>query len=135
MQVRYFNSYRFVGILPKIGYYYRLAPLANVRHEQTFVEPLAISVQTGALMERVVEEAWGITFRVTCGGFLRVFSYQHCFLQVATSFALLTVITWMITTTARYLFSRGQVYEDLIYDTSGNLGQLQHITGLPDEEV
>jgi len=139
IEVVYFNSWPWNGLLNQVHYYYKLLPNIGSGYEEstyrTIGDIATAELDPSIAQERAVEVARGILVMVMPGGRLAAFSWQHLLLTFTIALGMLAVATFIVNLAARFVMRWGNYYSLMIYDTSGDFGRLKDIYAMEEAKL
>merc|ERR1712050_236560 len=129
MQIAYFNSWPWHGVLRNVSYVYNLIPVRRNPYKDSSL------VWQQYPHRRVKRDAHGILFSVHSSGQLAAFNVQQLLVTATTSLALLAISATIVRYMALYVLKQRQYYSEYLFQVSADLSDVRDLERLSQPDL
>lgn len=129
LQIEYFNSWPYHGVLSNVSYIYNLIPVPKNPYKAT---SLVWEQYPG---RRVKRDTHGILLSVQGTGQLAAFNVQQLLVTLTTSLALLAVSATVVKYLALYALKQRQYYKEYLFQVSADLSDVRDLESLAEADL
>eukprot|EP00747_Dinoflagellata_sp_TGD_P033759 gnl/TRDRNA2_/TRDRNA2_136826_c0_seq3.p1 gnl/TRDRNA2_/TRDRNA2_136826_c0~~gnl/TRDRNA2_/TRDRNA2_136826_c0_seq3.p1 ORF type:complete len:340 (-),score=45.75 gnl/TRDRNA2_/TRDRNA2_136826_c0_seq3:55-1074(-) len=129
LQIQYFNTWPWHGLIGEVSYIYNLVPVAKNPYKSTDL------VWTNYPTSRTKRDMHGILLSAVGAGRLGGFSATNLLVQLTTSLTLLAISSFLVTSLAIYVLKHRPYYKELLYQTSVDFSDVRELEGKPTQEI
>lgn len=129
LDVQYFNTWRWSGILKQVSYIYTVATFTDNAYKATEVVWLRYPDQ------RVRRSVHGVRLTVVPTGRLGTFDFQTLLLTLTTSLTLLALGATVVRYLALYVLKHRGYYQEMLIQVSADFSDVRALEAMPDNDL